>query len=140
MNKALLDTDIYSKILKAVDSKVVQNTSAYRKIHRQLTVSAVTAMEIVQGLQRVGASDRRLERFRDALAREETLVFDGKTADLAGQISGDLIRTGQQIGRFDPMIAAVAVINGLDLVTGNTAHYQRIQPLGYSLKLTNWRF
>jgi len=37
------------------------------------------------------------------------------------------------------MIAAIAIENGLTLVTGNTAHYQYIQQLGYSLKLDNWR-
>jgi hypothetical protein len=28
---------------------------------------------------------------------------------------------------------------GLELATGNTAHYQRIQQLGYPLTLVNWR-
>jgi tRNA(fMet)-specific endonuclease VapC len=37
------------------------------------------------------------------------------------------------------MIAAVAISNGLELVTGNTSHYQRIQQLGFTLNLTNWR-
>lgn len=27
----------------------------------------------------------------------------------------------------------------LSLITGNTAHYQRIQGLGYPLKLDNWK-
>ena len=47
-------------------------------------------------------------------------------AELAGRITGDLDRTGQPIGRADPMIAAIAIVNGLELVAGNTAHYQRI--------------
>jgi tRNA(fMet)-specific endonuclease VapC len=29
--------------------------------------------------------------------------------------------------------------HSLELVTGNTAHYQRIQGLGYPLVLHNWR-
>ena len=37
------------------------------------------------------------------------------------------------------MIAAIAIDQGLELVTGNTAHYQRIQQLGYPLTLVNWR-
>jgi len=39
----------------------------------------------------------------------------------------------------DPMIAALAIEHGLDLITGNTAHFQRIQKLGYPLSLVNWR-
>ncbi len=37
------------------------------------------------------------------------------------------------------MIAAIAIQHNLVVVTGNTAHYERIQKLGYSLKLDNWR-
>jgi predicted nucleic acid-binding protein len=37
------------------------------------------------------------------------------------------------------MIAAIALVHGLELVTGNTAHYQRIQNLGYPLTLIDWR-
>ena len=45
----------------------------------------------------------------------------------------------QPIGLADPMIAAIGLTHGLELVTGNTAHYQRIQQLGYPLTLVNWR-
>jgi predicted nucleic acid-binding protein len=37
------------------------------------------------------------------------------------------------------MIAAIALHHGLELVTGNTSHYQRFQQLGYPLTLTTWR-
>jgi predicted nucleic acid-binding protein len=73
------------------------------------------------------------------IASEEILPFDRAAAELAGRIAGDLDRIGQPIGRADPMIAAIALQHGLELVTGNTAHYQRIQQLGYPLTLVNWR-
>lgn len=139
MNKALLDTDIYSDILKAINPTVTRNAITYRAAHRRLTVSAVTVMEVIQGLQQVVAGPRRFQTFRNAVSLEEVLNFDHAAADLAGQISGDLDRTGRPIGRCDPMIAAVAITHGLELVTGNTAHYQRVQQLGYPLTLTNWR-
>jgi tRNA(fMet)-specific endonuclease VapC len=37
------------------------------------------------------------------------------------------------------MIAAIALPHGLELVSGNTSHYQRIQQLVYPLALANWR-
>jgi predicted nucleic acid-binding protein len=49
------------------------------------------------------------------------------------------LRIGRPIGRADPMIAAAALHNGLELATGNTAHYQQIQGIGYPLVLVNWR-
>jgi predicted nucleic acid-binding protein len=37
------------------------------------------------------------------------------------------------------MSAAIALTHGLELVTGNAAHFQRVQNLGYPLTLVNWR-
>jgi len=70
---------------------------------------------------------------------EVILSLDQSAAELAGRIAGDLERTGQPIGRADPMIAAIALQHSLELVTGNTAHYQRIQQVGYQLRVVNWR-
>jgi len=139
MNKALLDTDIYSEVLKTIDPNVTRNALAYRQSHRFLTISVITVMEVVQGLQHVGASSRRIQSLRSALGSEEILPFEKDAADLAGQIAGDLGRFGRPIGRCDPMIAAIALTNRIELVTGNTSHYQRLQQLGYQLTLANWR-
>jgi tRNA(fMet)-specific endonuclease VapC len=37
------------------------------------------------------------------------------------------------------MIAAISLQRDLTLVTGNLVHYQRIQTVGYKLKLEDWR-
>ena len=139
MNKTLLDTDIYSEILKAIDQNVTRNATTYRQAQGRLTLSVITVMEIIQGLQKVGASPKRIQTFRTAIIPEEILPFDQGAADLAGLIAGDLDRVGRPIGRCDPMIAALAIRNGLELVTGNTSHYQRVQQLGYALTITSWR-
>jgi tRNA(fMet)-specific endonuclease VapC len=139
VNRALLATDIYSEVLKALDPNVTRNATVYRQAQGILTVSVVTVMEVIQGLQKVQASPRRIQRFRDNVALEQILIFDQTSADLAGQIAGDLDRVGRPIGRCYPMIAAIALVHGLELATGNTAHYQRVQQLGYPLGLVNWR-
>lgn len=64
---------------------------------------------------------------------------DRPAAELAGRIFADLERTGQPIGRADPMIAGIALHHGLVLVTANTDHFRRIADLGYSLELEKWR-
>jgi tRNA(fMet)-specific endonuclease VapC len=138
MNKALLDTDILSEVSKGIDQVVVDNANTYRKAHGLLTLSVISVMEAIQGYQRIGAANR-IQAFRNAIASEEILLFDQDAADLAGQIAGDLDRVGRPIGRCDPMIAAIAIIHGLELVTGNTAHYQHLHQLGYQLTLVNWR-
>jgi tRNA(fMet)-specific endonuclease VapC len=138
VNKALLDTDIYSEVLKAVDPTVTQNAASYRQQHGIYTLSVITLMEIVQGFQRV-QNARRLQGFLTAIAFENVLLFDESAAELAGRITGDLDRVGRPIGRCDPMIAAIAITHGLELVTGNTTHYQCLHSLGYALTLVNWR-
>ena len=138
MNKSLLDTDMLSEIGKGIDPNVVRNATAYRNAFGRYTLSVITIMEVVRGFQKK-QSLRRLQRFLAMIASEEILPFDRAAAELAGRIAGDLDRIGQPIGRADPMIAAIALQHGLELVTGNTAHYQRIQQLGYPLTLINWR-
>ena len=53
MNKALLDTDIYSEILKGVNATVVGNAAVYRQVHGVLSLSTITVMEAVQGFQKI---------------------------------------------------------------------------------------
>ncbi len=138
MNKSLLDTDIYSEVLKAVNPTVTANAIAYRKAQGILTLSAVTLMEITRGHQQNLATSK-LQKFLTAVSLEEVIPFDRPAAELAGKIAGELKRTGQPIGIADTMIAAIALTQGLELVTGNTAHFQRVQQLGYPLTLLNWR-
>ena len=69
----------------------------------------------------------------------ELLPFDQQEAELAGRIAGELQRTGHPIEMADTMIAATAITHGLEVVTGNTTHFQRVQQLGYPLTLINWR-
>ena len=138
MNKALLDTDIYSEILKDVNPTVARNAAAYRQTHGVFTLSVITTMEIVKGCQQVQATGR-MQRFLNAVAQEEVLPLGATAAELAGRIAGDLDRTGQTIGMADPLIAAIALEHNRELVTGNIAHFQRIVRLGYPLTLITWR-
>jgi predicted nucleic acid-binding protein len=138
LNKALLDTDILSEIGKAKDATVAANAKTYSRSFGHYTFSTVTVMEIVNGFQRTQATGR-LNAFLATLPHMEILPFDQPAAELAGRIAGDLERIGQPIGVADTMIAAIALKSGLELVTGNTSDFQRVQQLGYSLTLVNWR-
>ena len=127
-----------SEVGKAINLIVARNAMTYHRAFGFYTTSTISLMEVVQGFQRT-SSTARLQRFLATLTTQEVLPFDQTAAELAGRISGDLERTGQRIGLADPMIAAVAITNGLDLVTGNTRHFERIKQLGYPLTIANWR-
>ncbi len=138
MNNALLDTDIYSEILRAVNATVTGHARTYRQAHGRLTLSVITVMEMVKGFQQV-QRPQEITALLTHVSSEDVVEFGQPAAELAGRIWGDLERTGQPIGLADPMIAAIALTQGLELVTGNTSQYQRIQQLGYPLTLANWR-
>lgn len=138
MNKTLLDTDIYSEILRAVNVNVTNHAQTYRRAHGQLTISVITVMEMVKGFQQV-QRPQKITQLLTCVAAEDVMEFKQPAAELAGRIWGDLDRAGQPIGFADPMIAAIALTDGLELATGNISHYQRIQQLGYPLTLVNWR-
>ena len=138
MTRALLDTDIYSEVMKARDPVLVDRASRYFQEHRTYTISLFTVAEIVKGFQKQ-SSIEMLQRAIELLKQCEMLTFNWEIALLAGRIQGDLERTGQSIGRIDPFIAATAITHAMVLISGNTRHYQRIIDLGYDLKLDDWR-
>jgi tRNA(fMet)-specific endonuclease VapC len=138
VNKALLDTDTLSEIRKGSNPVVATNAKTYRRSFGHYSLSVITVVEIVRGYQKAQQL-QRLNAFMASIASEEVFPLDISAAELAGRITGDLERVGQPIGRADPIIAAVAIDQGLELATGNTAHYARIQQLGYPLMLVNWR-
>jgi tRNA(fMet)-specific endonuclease VapC len=138
VNKSLVDTDTLSGINKAYDRELLTTAERYVATYGRFTFSSVTVMEVVRGYYLAGRLEK-LTEFLASLADHEVLAFSESTAELAGKIDADLLRTGQPIGRADPMIAATAIEHDLVLVTGNIKHFERIQALGYPLRLENWR-
>ena len=83
----IVDTDIFSEIIKGVDQTVAAHAKTYRRSFGRYTVSAVTVMEIVQGYQQKQAN-RQLQAFLAALPSQEVLSFDEGDGELAGRIAG----------------------------------------------------
>jgi tRNA(fMet)-specific endonuclease VapC len=138
MDKVLLDTDIFSEVLKGRNQVVARNAAAYRQHFGHYTLSAITVMEVVKGFQKAQRPDR-IQSLLASLVTEEILPLDQDAAELAGRIYGELERKGQPIGRADPMVAAIALQHKLVLVTGNMNHFERILNLGFALSLHDWR-
>ncbi|QTA83620.1 PIN domain-containing protein [Desulfonema limicola] len=125
MNKALIDTDIFSEMLKAKNINVVQKAKEYQDIFGKFTISTITVLEIVKGFHKM-QFEQRIQVFMESISSVEVLSLNLESAETAGRIYADLERTGQTIGRADPIISAIALESGLVLVTGNVEHYQRI--------------
>lgn len=138
MELALLDTDIVSELLRAKNSKVVGKGRDYLRQFGNYTTSAVSVVELVRGFQKAGQASL-IDDLKVLLSQHEVLPLDQESAIVAGMITGRLQSAGQPIGQADPMIAGIALHHDLVLVTGNTAHFERIVRLGFPLRLDNWR-
>jgi len=62
------------------------------------------------------------------------LDFDAACAERFGKERGTLLKQGISVSRMDMMIASVALLHNLTLVTHNTADYQNIP----GLRLDDW--
>ncbi|MGA1411576.1 MAG: PIN domain-containing protein, partial [Prochlorotrichaceae cyanobacterium] len=138
VNKSLLDTDIFSEILKAKNLNVLQNAIQYRQTFGCYSLSVITIMEITTGWQK-RQQEQKIKTLIKTITQEEVIPVSLDIAILAGQLYADLETTGQRIGYPDCIIAATALTNDLVLVTGNLRHYSRIFNLNYNLRLENWR-
>jgi tRNA(fMet)-specific endonuclease VapC len=138
MDRSLLDTDTFSEIIKGKNAVVLQYARAYRQQFGHYSVSCVTITELVKGLQKRTREDQ-IQNLIAGLTNEELLPLDLDAAIIAGRIYGELEKSGQTIGRIDPLIAGVAIANNLVLVTGNIKHFERVVGLGFPLKLADWR-
>jgi tRNA(fMet)-specific endonuclease VapC len=138
LDKVLLDTDIFSEILKGINQQVAARASSYHATVGYYTICTITVLEIVKGWHKRQREDKIQQFFADII-EAEVLTLQQNDAELAGRIYADLERTDQPIGLADAIIAAIAIQNNLTLITGNLSHYQRISALNYSLQLDNWR-
>lgn len=140
MERSLLDTDTFSEILRGRHAAITQKADGYLSVFGCFTLSVTSVTELIDGFRRK-QRDTEISRLLTKLEAEshDILVLDFEAAKLAGYLFGDLHRAGRPIGRSDPYIAAIALREEIPLVTGNLEHFERIQALGYPLRLENWR-
>jgi predicted nucleic acid-binding protein len=55
-------------------------------------------------------------------------------AETAAIIYADLRKKGNEIGHTDTLIAGIAIVSELQLITNNTNHFKRIN----DLNIANW--
>ncbi len=140
MNKTLLDTDIFSEIIKGKNQKVIRKAERYFTEKEKYTISIITVLEILKGFYKknlIIQAQKFLEKVKEK--EWEILHINLDNIHIASKIYGELEKIGQTIGNYDPIIASIALENELTLTTGNKEHYERIQNLGYPLILDNWK-
>ena len=132
MNKAVLDTDTLSAIMRQ-ESTALSQAQVYLSSYSRLTVSIVTRFEILRGLNAKNATSQAAA-FNAMCQSMEVLPLTDAVIVRAADIYGKLHQTGQLIGDADILIAATCLENGCEIVTNNTSHFSRIS----ELVVQNW--
>ena len=134
--KYLLDTNIVSEMIKSQPNPgVMERCKKYRK---DVAIGAPVWHELQYGCYRMPLSRKRemLEMFlEDVIGRNfPILPYEEQAARWHAMERARLSRGGKTPSFVDGQIAAIAVTNGLILVTQNTSDFE-----AYSgLKLTTW--
>lgn len=90
---------------------------------------SVVLAELYFGAHKGTRTAANLSLIARLTARFTSVPFDDAAAAIYGQIRAALARAGTPIGPNDLMIAAIALANGLTLVTHNTAEFSRVPGL-----------
>jgi predicted nucleic acid-binding protein len=96
---------------------------------RPQKVSAITVLELYEGVARAGTPDQKRREIIDVLESKHVVDANHEVMRRAGKISGELISQGKQIEREDCIIAATGVLQDEPVVTRNTDHFERVDGL-----------
>ncbi len=131
----LLDTDVLSNLLRRAPSPALIAQLASVPPEDQFT-SSITLRELIYGAYRLRERTAvLLQRLDDLLLPNlPVLPFDAPAARCYGEIRAELERRGTPTGDADLRIAAIAIVRGLTVVTGNVRHFQLVP----GLAVENW--
>jgi tRNA(fMet)-specific endonuclease VapC len=132
MNGYLLDTNMVTAYLKQ-NPLVRQRLRQAEAAGDPVMLNAVSYYETRRGLLFADAHTQ-LAAFEQLWQAQGIVMIDQGALDRAAQIYADLRTAGQLIEDADILIAAIALVNDLTLVTNNTFHFSRIG----GLQLEDW--
>ncbi len=125
----LFDTDALSEMLRP--RPLARYLDWVRTLPREEQfTSAVVIGELYKGACRSAHRDRHLAQIdQRVLPAVTVLPYDVATARSFGEISARLEKSGTPLQDADLQIAATALHHGLELVTGNVRHFERVEGL-----------
>jgi predicted nucleic acid-binding protein len=122
----LFDTDAISEVLRKKPVPAYLRWLAGIPRAEQFT-SAVAVGELFRGAFRSTEPKRHLENIESRVLPALTILpYDVPVARLYGEIQAQLSGAGKILDDADLQIAATAIHYGLEMVTGNLQHFERI--------------
>lgn len=129
----LLDTNAWIEYLRDPASRVAQRLASHPA--GEIFVCSIVEAELYRGALRSARPSHHRAVVDACIATFMSYPFDGRAADAHATIRVQLERIGLPIGPYDSMIAAIALVNGVTLVTHNTAEFSRVA----GLALEDWQ-
>jgi tRNA(fMet)-specific endonuclease VapC len=112
-----------------VDHKTIRNLRRLPAVPADVAVCSIVRSELMFGAARSRDPVRERGVVEAFLAPMSSLPFDDAAADRYATIRSALERQGMRIGAYDLQIAAIALSQGLTLVTHNTQEFSRVTDL-----------
>ncbi|AHG02256.1 twitching motility protein PilT (plasmid) [Halostagnicola larsenii XH-48] len=122
------DTSFIIDLLRG-DENAKRLLEILEKESRPQRVSAVTILELYEGVARSQTPETKRERILDVLETKHVITADQTVMRKAGKLSGGLLNDGERIEREDCIIAATALLNDEPIITRNTKHFNRFDDL-----------
>lgn len=131
----LLDTNVVSEMTRPRPHSGV--VGRYQTHHAQLALPTPVWHELQFGCLRLPAGQRRrvlLDFVNVVVGALPKLPYDARAALLHAQMRAESEASGRVLPMLDAQIAAIAITQGLTLVTRNTADFEGLP----GLRLANW--
>ncbi|MEA1958573.1 MAG: type II toxin-antitoxin system VapC family toxin [Chloroflexota bacterium] len=130
--KYLLDTNICIYLIKNKPRKLLDKI--YKTLLNEIAVSSVTIAEMEYGIAKSTKPAESRIALMKFLLPFEIIDFTEQAAPHYGSIRYDLQKKGTPIGNMDLLIASIALVHRLTLVTNNVKEFSRID----NLKVEDW--
>lgn len=133
MKRCTLDTNIITAFLKN-DLRVVKKVSDYLEHFDKLTINIISYYEILRGLKDIG-NEEKIRKFEEFIQENELVSIRKETIQKAAEIYACLKKKGNLIEDADILMASIALVEDLVLITDNIGHFQRVK----DLQIENWK-
>ncbi len=128
----LLDTNVCVAALRDNHSGAALRLA--KETPGSVALCSVVRAELFYGAFKSQQRAQTLEKLRRFIDTFPSYPFDDRAAETYGRIRAALAALGTPIGPNDLMIAAIALVNQLILVTHNTREFARVA----GLQLEDW--
>lgn len=130
-----LDTNVLSELMRERPDAGLE--ASFTRHRSSCAIPALAIDELQYGVSRIAAVQRRnmYQQWIEALMADFPVIpLDGLCAQWHGRERARLTNLGTPPSLYDGLIASIAVVNELILVTRNTADFERFS----GIELQNW--